>query len=201
MDYLAASDFLSQIDDDWAALIKTVGACTLAPKLSQSPYEALINAVAYQQLHAKAGDAIMQRFLAHYADTFPTPAALIATEFEVLRSCGFSARKIDTLKGLAEGALTGLIPSRSEAQVMEDAVLIERLVSLKGVGRWTVEMMLMFTMARLDVLPADDFGVVHGYKRLKNLAQAPTAKEMREIAKAWQPYRTVASWYLWRVPK
>ena len=84
---------------------------------------------------------------------------------------------------------------------MTDEDLIARLVTLKGIGRWTVEMLLMFTLKRMDVLPADDFGIVEGYKRLKKLEVAPKRKEINEIGKLWSPYRTIASWYLWRVPK
>jgi len=84
---------------------------------------------------------------------------------------------------------------------MSDEDLINRLITLKGIGQWTVEMLLMFTLARMDVLPADDFAIVEGYKRLKELATAPKRKEIAKIAKAWSPYRTIASWYLWRVPK
>ena len=199
--YQAATEFLSAIDNDWAALIATVGACTFATRPEREPYQALVRAVAYQQLHGKAGDAIIKRFLAIYGDAFPTPNQLLATEFDALRACGFSGRKIETIKGIAEGALSGLVPSRLDANAMPDEELIKRLVTLKGIGRWTVEMLLIFTLERMDVLPADDFGVVEGYKRLKRLQIAPNRKQIAEIGKAWSPYRTVASWYLWRVPK
>ena len=199
--YQAATEFLSTLDVDWAALIATVGVCTFATRPEREPYQALVRAVAYQQLHGKAGDAILKLFLAIYGDVFPTPNQLLATEFDALRACGFSGRKIETIKGIAEGALTGLVPSRLEADDMPDEELIKRLVTLKGIGRWTVEMLLIFTLERLDVLPADDFGVVEGYKRLKQLENAPNRKQIAEIAKAWSPYRTIASWYLWRVPK
>ena len=199
--YQAATDFLSAIDDDWAALIATVGACTFETRPEREPYQALVRAVAYQQLHGKAGDAILKRFLAIHDDAFPTPNQLLATEFDDLRACGFSGRKIETIKGIAKGALTGLVPSRQDADVMPDEELIKRLVTLKGIGRWTVEMLLIFTLERLDVLPADDFGVVQGYKRLKHLESAQNRKQMTEIGKVWSPYKTIASWYLWRVPK
>ncbi len=199
--YQAATEFLSALDDDWAALIATVGACTFETRPEREPFQALVRAVAYQQLHGKAGDAIIKRFLAIYDDAFPTPNQLLATEFDALRACGFSGRKIETIKGIAEGGLSGLVPSRQDADAMPDEELIKRLVTLKGIGRWTVEMLLIFTLERLDVLPADDFGVVQGYKRLKHLEKAPNRKQMTEIGKAWSPYRTIASWYLWRVPK
>lgn len=199
--YQTATDFLTQLDADWAQLIATVGSCSFQAKPEREPYEALIRAVAYQQLHGKAGDAIIRRFLDIYQHTFPSPEQLIATEFDTLRACGFSARKIETIQGIAAGAISGLVPSRDTADRMPDEELIERLVTLKGIGRWTVEMLLIFTLERMDILPADDFAVVEGYKRLKKLAVAPKRKEIAEIGKAWSPHRTIASWYLWRVPK
>jgi len=196
-----ASQYLAGLDDDWAHLVETIGPCTLTVKPEREPYEALIRAVAYQQLHAKAGDAIISRLLNLYNDTFPLPQQLLATEFDALRACGFSARKIETLHGIANGALSGLVPTRDDADTMDNETLITRLVSLKGIGRWTVEMLLIFTLEREDVLPVDDFGIAEGYKRLKKLDVAPKPKALAELGKAWSPYRTVASWYLWRVPK
>ena len=198
--YAEATQFLSAIDDDWANLIATVGACAFTPKAERNPYEALVRAVAYQQLHQKAGDAILGKFIGHFGQ-FPTPEKLIAAEFDDLRACGFSGRKIETLKGIADGAISGLVPPRDIADTLSNEALIARLVTLKGIGQWTVGMMLMFTLQRMDILPADDFGIVEGYKRLKKLETAPKCKEMAEIGKAWSPHRTVASWYLWRVPR
>lgn len=199
--YQNATDFLAGLDQDWAQLIIAVGPCSFEPRLEREPFEALIRAVAYQQLHAKAGDAIINRLVNVYANKFPTPHQLLPTEFDTLRGCGFSGRKIETLKGIATSTLSGIVPSRVDADSMTDNDLIERLVTLKGIGRWTVEMLLMFTLERMDILPADDLGIVEGYKRLKKLGAAPRAKEMTEIAKHYSPYRTIASWYLWRVPK
>ncbi len=199
--YQIATDFLSAQDADWAQLIKIVGPCVFEPKAEREPYEALVRAIAYQQLHGKAGDAILKRFKALSADTFPTPQQILATEFEALRACGFSARKIETIQAIAQGAISGLVPQRLEADEMSDEALITQLITLKGIGRWTVEMMLMFTLQRMDILPVDDFAVVEGYKRLKKLAAAPKRKDMQLLGEAWSPYRTIASWYLWRVPK
>lgn len=199
--YQDATDFLSRLDDDWAGLIDSVGPCVFEPKVEREPYEALVRAVAYQQLHGKAGDAIIRRFRDIYDSRFPEPAELLATDFDTLRACGFSGSKIATIQGIAQGRLDGVVPERVAADAMPDEELIKQLVALKGIGRWTVEMMLMFTLQRPDILPVDDFGVVQGYKRLKRLEHAPNRKQMHEIGKAWSPYRTIASWYLWRVPK
>lgn len=198
--YQPISQFLSEIDHDWAQLVATVGECKLETKPEREPYEALVRAVAYQQLSTKAGDAILGKFVKNF-DSFPTPEQLINTEFDALRAVGFSGRKIETLKAIAAGAMSGLVPPREIADSMSNEALIERLVTLKGIGQWTVEMMLIFTLARIDILPADDFGIVDGYRRLKKLDAAPKRKEMAEIGKVWSPYRSIASWYLWRVPK
>lgn len=196
-----ASQFLSELDADWAQLVQYIGPCSLETKAEREPYEALARAVAYQQLSTKVGDIILQRFTVHFGGILPSPHELSLARFDDLRTCGFSARKIETLQGIAEARLNGTIPIREEADEMTDEALIERLITLKGIGRWTVEMMLMFTLERQDILPVDDLGVREGYKRLKSLAEAPTPKALKLIGEAWQPYRSVASWYLWRVPK
>ena len=196
-----ATAFLADLDADWRRHIASVGPCRHEAKPAREPYEALVRAIAYQQLHAKAGDAILARFLALYPDqSFPAPAQLLETPAELQRGCGFSAAKLDTIRGIARATLDGIVPTRAQALDSRDDDLVDRLVGLRGVGRWTVEMFLIYTLERLDVLPADDFGVRDGYRRLKRLPVTPSAREMRTLGLAWQPWRTVAAWYLWRVP-
>jgi DNA-3-methyladenine glycosylase II len=198
--YQQAEDFLRAIDNDWSRLIDHVGACKFTTKSERDPYQALVRAVAYQQLSTKAGGAILKKLINYYG-YFPAPQHLLSTTFDELRAVGFSGRKIETLHGIANAALIGLVPSQEVASSMSNETLIQQITTIKGIGQWTVEMMLMFTLARMDVLPADDFGIVEGYKRLKKLELAPKRKQMAEIGLAWSPYRTVASWYLWQVPK
>lgn len=200
--YAEASQFLSQLDADWAQLIQHVGTCTIAKETEPtlSPYQALVQAVAYQQLHGKAGDAIFARFKALF-NGFPNPQQLLDAPFDDLRACGFSANKISTIQGIAQASLNGHVPSRLEAENMSDETLIKQLVTLKGIGQWTVEMMLIFSFDRLDLLPVNDFAVLAGYTRLKKLPASLKPKQMAEIGRAWAPYRSIASWYLWRVPK
>ena len=195
-----ATEFLAQQDSDWAWLIATVGECSFSAKSEREPYEALTRAVAYQQLSTKVGDKLIDKLVSRFGH-FPLPHELVAADFESLRAIGFSVRKIDTLKAIASGVLSGLVPSREVANHMSNEALIARLVSIKGIGQWTVEMMLIFTLGRLDILPVDDFGILAGYMRLKKLDALPKRKEMMRIAQAWSPCRTIASWYLWRVPK
>jgi DNA-3-methyladenine glycosylase II len=197
--YQSAADHLSMLDADWARHIAKVGPCRHQAKPAREPYEALIRAIAYQQLHAKAGDAILGRLLSLYPGvSFPSPAQLLASEPEKQRVCGLSATKLATVRGIAQATLDGVVPTREAALAMPDEVLIERLVSLRGIGRWTVEMFLIYSLERSDILPVDDFGVREGYRRIKALEAAPTPRQMREIGQSWSPHRTVAAWYLWR---
>lgn len=199
--YQQAAAFLSRLDTDWARHIAMIGRCRHETRPAREPYEALVRAIAYQQLHAKAGDAILARLLALYpGTTFPSAEQLLATAPELQRACGFSASKLATIRSIAQATLDGVVPTREQALCLSDETLIERLVSLKGVGRWTVEMFLIYTLERSDILPVDDFGVREGYRRLKGMEKAPTPRQMREIGHAWSPYRTVAAWYLWRIP-
>ena len=191
--------YLAALDPDWAGLIARVGRCGLQPKPKREPYEALIRAVAYQQLHARAAEAILNRFLALYLDvSFPSPTSILATDENILRACGFSAAKVMTIRGIAEGTLDGVVPIRSDALAMTDEELISRLVSLRGIGRWTVEMFLIFTLERPDVLPIGDFGVREGWRVMKSLPKQPLPKELSKIGLAWSPYRSTATWYLWQ---
>ncbi|MCO7517545.1 DNA-3-methyladenine glycosylase [Pseudomonas guariconensis] len=197
--YREATDFLASLDPDWARHIAAIGPCQHAAMPGREPYEALVRAIAYQQLHARAAEAILGRLLALFPDVaFPSPGQLLATAPETLRACGFSASKLATLQGIAQASLEGIVPSREEALSLHDDALIERLVPLRGVGRWTVEMLLIYCLERSDILPVDDFGVREGYRRMKGLDKAPTPAQLRSLGGGWSPYRTVAAWYLWR---
>ena len=200
--YQAASAFLAALDPDWQRHIAAVGPCLHQPHPSRDPYESLVRAIAYQQLHARAGDAIVGRLVGLFGGvSFPRPEQILATDFDRMRSCGFSGGKIATIQGIAQATLDGVVPDYATALAMDDEALIERLISLRGVGRWTVEMLLIYSLERMDILPADDFGVREGYRRLKSLDLQPTRKQMIDIGQAWSPHRTVAAWYLWRVAK
>lgn len=198
--YRDAEAHLAGIDADWARLVAAVGPCTHRPQPAREPYEALVRAVAYQQLATRVADRLVERLLALFPGAaFPTPEQLLASDFDALRGCGFSARKIETMHGIARGRLAGIVPDRAEADAMGDEALIARLVTLRGIGRWTVEMLLIYTLARMDVMPADDFGVREGYRHLKSLPALPAPRVLAEAALALRPYRSIAAWYLWRV--
>ena len=145
------------------ALIAAIGPCELSPAWDRSPFESLVRAVAHQQLQGKAAQAILGRFLALFAPRpFPAPAEIVAVDDATLRSVGFSGSKILAIRDIAAKASEGIVPSRQEAEALSDAELISRLVPLRGVGQWTVEMLLIFSLGRLDVFPLDDFGVRKG---------------------------------------
>lgn len=199
--YAEAAAHLQRQDTAWAALIETVGPCLHTPLPTRDPYQALVRAIAYQQLHARAAEAILGRFLALYPGSeFPSPEQLLGTTPERLRACGFSGRKIATVQAVARARLDGGVPDHDEARDLEHEALIERLTRLPGVGRWTVEMLLIYTLEQMDILPVNDFGVREGYRRLYALEAQPAPNRLRELGTAWSPYRTVAAWYLWRVP-
>jgi len=196
--YQLATAHLGSLDPDFAKLIQNVGPCLLQAKAERNPYEALIRSIAYQQLNGKAAEAILRRFLALYPDDFPKPEQILATDDALIRGCGFSASKLLAIRSLAENALAGVVPTSEEAQTLSDEELIKRLVTLRGIGRWTVEMLLIFNLQRMDVLPVDDFGVREGWRLLKGLSEQPKPKVLAAAGEAWSPYRTVAAWYLWR---
>jgi len=184
-------------DPAFKALIKRVG----APRLEvskRSPYEALVRAISHQQVHGRAAEAILGRFVALYEAPFPDPAAVLSTPEAALRGCGFSASKVAAILDICAKTQDGTVPTRRAANRMPDEELIARLVTIRGVGRWTVEMLLMFTLGRPDILPVDDFGVREGYRLLYRLDEQPKPKALAAIGEAWAPHRSIAAWYLWR---
>lgn len=185
-------------DQQFAALIARVGPPRLVVQRQRSPYEALVRAIAHQQLHGRAAEAILARFSALFPGDFPAPDAVMATADTALRGCGFSAGKIAAIRDICAKALDGTVPTRRQSHRLSDAALIERLTAIRGVGRWTVEMLLIFTLGRPDVLPVDDFGVREGYRVLHGLEAQPKPKALWEIGTAWAPYRSLATWYLYR---
>jgi len=179
-------------------LIKAHGPCGIDAR-RWSPYEALTRAIAHQQLHGRAAETILGRFVALYGNgRFPTPTQVLATSPARLRRVGFSRAKVRAIRDIARHALAGTVPTRRAAAALADEAIIERLVVIRGVGRWTVEMLLIFTLGRPDVLPVDDFGVREGYRRAYGKRLQPTPKALRVLGEQWKPYRSAAAWYLWR---
>jgi len=180
-------------------LMRAAGPYTLRPQLQIPPYQYLVNAIAHQQLTGAVAKRILERFRALYAPArFPEPEALRATSAEKLRTVGFSFAKIRALHDLAAKTCEGVVPGSDQLLALPDEAIIERITAVRGVGRWTVEMLLMFQLARPDVLPVDDFGVRNGFRLAYGLRAMPTPGALREFGARWAGSRSAAAWYLWR---
>jgi DNA-3-methyladenine glycosylase II len=190
---------LSRADPLLRRLVKRHGACQLAPQWRRTPYQALISAIIYQQLAGAAAATIHGRFLALFPGPgFPLPEQVLHMPEEKLRSAGLSRQKLSYIRDIAAKAHAGEVPVKRAALLRKsDAAVIEQLTAARGVGRWTVEMLLIFTLGRLDVLPVDDYGVRGGYARAAGLDALPAPRELAVIGERWAPYRSVASWYFW----
>lgn len=190
---------LSKADRTMAALIRRVGECAWKPSKRRSPYEALVQSVAYQQLNGVAAATIFGRFKALYpGKRFPTPHEVLATTDERLRSAGLSRAKVAAIKDIAAKTVEGVVPDSRSISRMDDATIISQLTTVRGVGPWTVEMLLIFKLGRLDILPITDFGVRKGFALTYGRKELPKPAELLEHGEIWRPYRTIASWYLWR---
>jgi len=194
-----AAQHLARVDPVMRRLIREVGPFTLVPRNRRTPFESLARAIAYQQLHDKAAESILRRFIALFPRRrFPKPDELLAMKSEAIRQAGFSHPKIAALRDLAAKTLDGTVPTNRVIRNLDDDAIVERLVAVRGIGRWTVEMLLIFQLGRPDVLPVDDFAVRNGFRIAYGLRAMPTPKEVLRHGECWKPYRTAASWYLWR---
>ncbi len=206
-DIPAALAHLSAADPKLAALIQRAGPFTLKLKHQHSPFEALLESIIYQQIHGKAAAAILRRLIEAFGDLHPQPEQLIAAPDHILRGAGLSGSKALALRDLAAKTIDGTVPSLLQIRRMADQEIIERLTAVRGIGPWTVEMLLIFRLGRPDILPVTDYGVRKGFlltfgRVAKNkpitAAMLPKPDVMLRRARKWQPWRSIASWYLWR---
>ncbi|MCP3098146.1 DNA-3-methyladenine glycosylase [Myxococcus sp. K15C18031901] len=190
---------LGRADPTLGALMKRVGPFRLELTPLQSPFAALARSIVFQQLHGRAAAAIFERVSERVGKgrNF-TPQALLSTSEAELREAGLSANKLAAVQDLARKSLEGTVPPLSKVRRMDDAALIEHFTQVRGIGQWTVEMLLIFRLGRPDVLPVDDFGVRKGFMLAYGLPEMPRPKALLEHGERWRPWRTVASWYLWR---
>ena len=179
-------------------VIRQVGPFTLKPARRQ-PYEALVRAIAHQQVHGRAAEAILGRFIALCpGPDFPAPDAVLALTPDAMRGAGLSANKVLAIRDIAEKAALGVIPNRAAARRLSDEALIERLVALRGVGRWTVEMFMMFQLGRLDVWPTGDLAVRRGWDMIHGSKEETSAKVLDLKGEKLRPYRSVFAWYCYQ---
>jgi len=189
---------LCSADPVLAGVIAAVGALRMREDSQRETFEVLARAITYQQLNGKAAAAIFARLAALGDGAFPRPDALLAMDPARLRAVGLSFAKIASLRDLAEKTLSGVVPASAVLRTLADEVIIERLTEVRGIGRWTVEMLLMFQLGRPDVLPVDDFGVRNGFRLAYGLRAMPHPRALGLFGERWGPYRSAAAWYLWR---
>jgi DNA-3-methyladenine glycosylase II len=190
---------LAGTDAVMAVLIAAAGPYRLKPELECTLFRALARAISHQQLHANAANAILKRFVSSCGSgDFPTPEEVLAAPTRAMRAAGFSLSKVTALKDLARKTLAGVVPERASLGKITDEEIIERITQVRGIGRWTVEMMLMFQLGRPDVLPTDDFGVRNGFRLAYGLRKMPAPRALAAYGERWRPHRSAAAWYLWR---
>lgn len=185
-------------DGTIGAIVAASGRYELNRREHGSAFEVLARSIASQQLSGVVARKIIERLIALHGGQFPLPAQLAAATPEALRGCGFSFAKIAALKDLAAHALDGRLPTDEVLAAMDDETLIERCVAVRGVGRWTAQMLLMFHFGRPDVMPADDYGVRNGFRLAYGLKGLPKPKALLAYAERWKPWRSAGAWYLWR---
>jgi DNA-3-methyladenine glycosylase II len=196
-DYARARRLLLRRDPILAALIREYGPCGLAAAQRADHFSALVRAIVFQQLSTKAASTIYSRMVALLPNAELTPQALAALTDEQLRSAGISRQKGGYLRDLCEKVTAGVVPL-AELEQMDDEQVIQALTKIKGIGRWSAEMFLMFRLHRPDVLPVGDLGILNAVRKVYGLRKKPTPERLLRLGEAWRPYRSVASWYLWR---
>jgi 3-methyladenine DNA glycosylase/8-oxoguanine DNA glycosylase len=198
-DPVLACRHLTESDPRLGELITRVGSFGLRPRSTHSLFTALARAIVYQQLSGAAAATILGRVKAIYAPKrFPTPRDILSTPPERLRAAGLSTAKTAALRDLAERSLDRTVPSMSQVRLMNDEAIIERVIQVRGIGRWTAEMLLIFRLGRGDILPVSDLGIRKGFALTFGSWRLPAAGTITRRAERWRPYRSVASWYLWR---
>jgi DNA-3-methyladenine glycosylase II len=194
-----AIDYIARTDPRFAALIKRARRFDVIANKLVRPFDALAESIAYQQLNGKAAATIWGRVRALYPKRkWLDPELVLKTPDETLRACGLSRSKTAALKDLAAKTLDGTVPNRRQLVRMTDEEIIERLTKVRGIGRWTVEMLLLFELGRIDVWPVADYGVQKGFAKTFGRRKLPTPKQFQKIGEKWRPYRSIAAWYFWR---
>ncbi len=195
--YLAVKA-LKDADNKLGWMIDRIGPYRLRDQSTMTPFQALLRSIVYQQLSGKAAGSIHERVRALFPGKRPIAKRLLTLSDESLRGAGLSRGKVLAVRDLAKHCVDGTVPTRARLKHMDDEDIIQHLVQVRGIGRWTVEMLLIFNLGRPDVLPVDDLGVRRGYMHTFGGKSLPDAKRMLNRGRRWRPYRSVASWYLWR---
>jgi DNA-3-methyladenine glycosylase II len=189
---------LARVDPVLANLMRAAGRFTHVLNAQHTPFHALARAIAHQQLNGIAAESIFGRFTGLYSTALLEAEMVLATPDDKLRAVGLSFAKIASIKDLAGKTIAGTVPPYEILHTLESEEIIERLTQVRGIGRWTVEMLLMSRLGRPDILPVDDFGVRNGFRLAYGLRGMPTTRALAEFGARWAPFRSVAAWYLWR---
>jgi DNA-3-methyladenine glycosylase II len=199
MNHQHAHTHLAATDPRMAALIARSLRYNVKPTTSMRPFNALAESIAYQQLSGKAAATIWKRVCALYpGKRYLDPKLVLATPDEKLRGAGLSRSKVAALKDLAAKTVDGTVPSARKLAKMSDEEIIARLVTVRGIGRWTAEMLLLFDLGRPDIWPVHDYGVQKGFAKVFGKRKLPTPKQLLKEGEKWRPYRSMAAWYFWR---
>ncbi len=198
-DHVKAHEHITRTDKRMARVIAKTGSFQFKLDQCDSVYESLLEAIAYQSISGKAAATIFARIRALGSNGLcPTPAEILAVSNQALREAGLSGAKAAAMKDLAQKTIDGVVPTLEAAGQLSDEELVERLISVRGIGAWTVEMFLIFRLGRPDVLPVHDYGVQKGFALTYGKKEIPKPRELAAFGERWRPYRTVASWYMWR---
>ncbi|MDA9155824.1 DNA-3-methyladenine glycosylase 2 family protein [Methylophilaceae bacterium] len=195
---IEGTKFLSSLDSDWNLLISSVGPCKLNLSMELEPYQALIKSVIFQQLRPTSATAIFNRFTQYFDSDFPTAKQIIDTPKNKLKECGLSTKKLSTIIEIASQEENEALENRKGFEIMSDIQIIQKLTRIKGIGEWTVQMLMVFNLGRLDIFPVGDFALKKNYSLFKNIASPINVKDLSKISEEWKPFRSIAAWYLWQ---
>ena len=195
---IEGTKFLSSLDQDWNSLVSSVGPCKLILSMELEPYQALIKSVIFQQLRPASASAIFNRFTQYFDSDFPTAKQIIDTPKNKLKECGLSTNKLSTIIGIANQEENEGLENRKGFEIMSDIEIIQKLTKIKGIGEWTVQMLMVFNLGRLDIFPIGDFALKKNYSLFKKVSSPITIKYFSKISEEWKPFRSIAAWYLWQ---
>ena len=198
-DYQKAFLVLKGIDGDWDSLVTRVGICKLKISSELLPYQSLIKSIIFQQLSPAAANSIYKKFLLFFGNKFPSSYLILNSNRIKIKACGLSLNKLNTIIKISEISYAGDFPTCKELQKMTEEEIINKLIAIKGVGEWTIQMLMIFNLGFINIMPFNDLAIRNNYQKLKKLKKSISPKELNLIADDWHPYKSIAAWYLWKL--
>ena len=197
-DYQKAFLFLKKVDSDWNCLVTRVGRCELKINSELLPWQSLIKSIIFQQLSPAAANSIYTKFLFFFENKFPSADLILNSNHVKLKACGISLNKLNTIIKISEMSYLGNFPNRQELQRMTEEEIINKLINIKGVGEWTIKMLMIFNLGFINIMPSSDLAIRNNKKKNKKLKNPIKPKNLDLIASDWHPYKSIAAWYLWQ---